>query len=213
VAHDDLPYQGEGVADVYGFVKAQGRFLATQRTEGVSTSELITRIVHDYDDYVRRNLERGVHPKDLNISFLKVRGRGGGDLQRTAENVSLLVVIFRLHQEREIKVKRKVQELRGKLEKQIKESEGSIKNNWTGSKEELMQALVSWEMKSHEWIRDFTRLFDANGPVGKILRRPRSALQGWMSSPMLRGEVPSQPVSSPLYLSEDEAPAPSDADE
>lgn len=57
---------------MYGFVKAQGKFIATRRTDGISTSDLITRIVKDYDSYLRRNLERGVSPKELNISFFKV---------------------------------------------------------------------------------------------------------------------------------------------
>jgi choline-phosphate cytidylyltransferase len=71
VAHDAEPYQSTESGDVYAFVKAQGRFLPTQRTEGISTSDLITRIVRDYDKFLRRNLERGVSAKDLNISFLK----------------------------------------------------------------------------------------------------------------------------------------------
>ncbi|CAG8653871.1 19051_t:CDS:2 [Gigaspora margarita] len=72
VAHDDLPYASGDTDDVYAFVKEQGRFLPTQRTDGISTSDIITRIVRDYDQYVRRNLERGVSPKELNIGFLKV---------------------------------------------------------------------------------------------------------------------------------------------
>ncbi|KAG2172205.1 hypothetical protein INT43_004746 [Umbelopsis isabellina] len=71
VAHDAEPYQSKESGDVYAFVKAQGRFLPTKRTEGISTSDLITRIVRDYDSYLRRNLERGVSAKDLNISFFK----------------------------------------------------------------------------------------------------------------------------------------------
>ncbi|CAO3642862.1 unnamed protein product [Mucor hiemalis] len=72
IAHDAEPYQSTESGDVYAFAKAQGRFLPTQRTGGISTSDLITRIVRDYDSYLRRNLERGVSAKDLNISFLKV---------------------------------------------------------------------------------------------------------------------------------------------
>jgi choline-phosphate cytidylyltransferase len=43
VAHDDLPYGSGDVADVYEPVKKLGKFLATKRTEGVSSSDIITR--------------------------------------------------------------------------------------------------------------------------------------------------------------------------
>ncbi|GAA93733.1 hypothetical protein E5Q_00379 [Mixia osmundae IAM 14324] len=50
VAHDEEPYASSDSAtkDIYSFVKDQGKFLPTRRTQGVSTSELLQRIVEGY---------------------------------------------------------------------------------------------------------------------------------------------------------------------
>jgi len=69
VAHDDLPYPSGGV-DVFAHLKQMGKFVATDRTDGISTSDLITRVVKDYDIYARRNLARGYTPEELNIPFM-----------------------------------------------------------------------------------------------------------------------------------------------
>jgi len=68
VAHDDIPYNSVGMGDIYYEVKRLGMFRATQRTEGISTSDIILRIIKDYDMYVTRSLDRGYTRKEIGIS-------------------------------------------------------------------------------------------------------------------------------------------------
>jgi len=73
VAHDALPYADASGAgkDVYEYVKSIGKFKETKRTEGISTSDIIMRILKDYNQYVMRNLARGYTRKDLGVSYVK----------------------------------------------------------------------------------------------------------------------------------------------
>eukprot|EP00887_Chlorella_sp_A99_P002972 scaffold24.g2972.t1 len=90
VAHDALPYADTSGQsdDVYGFVKKIGRFKETQRTEGVSTSDLILRIIKDYNDYVMRNLSRGYSRKELGLSLLKEkRIKAGAQMKRLSQTM------------------------------------------------------------------------------------------------------------------------------
>merc|ERR1711936_1495240 len=77
VAHDDAPYTlGSSADDIYDFVKKRGMFVATQRTEGFFTSDILARIVRDYETYVKRNLARGYSKEELNVSDTRT-GMGG----------------------------------------------------------------------------------------------------------------------------------------
>ncbi|KAH8084878.1 hypothetical protein BXZ70DRAFT_957348 [Cristinia sonorae] len=48
VAHDEDPYGSAGHDDVYAYCKSQGKFLPTRRTPGISTSDLLARLVSGY---------------------------------------------------------------------------------------------------------------------------------------------------------------------
>jgi choline-phosphate cytidylyltransferase len=71
VAHDDLPYASSDSDDIYKPIKERGMFLTTQRTEGISTSDIITKIIRDYDKYLMRNFARGATRQELNVSWFK----------------------------------------------------------------------------------------------------------------------------------------------
>lgn len=71
VAHDDEPYGADEGDDIYAPIKREGKFLVTERTEGVSTTGIITKIVKDYEKYIARQLKRGTSRQELNVSWMK----------------------------------------------------------------------------------------------------------------------------------------------
>ncbi|XP_066325950.1 choline-phosphate cytidylyltransferase 2-like isoform X1 [Miscanthus floridulus] len=100
VAHDALPYADTSGAanDVYEFVKAIGKFKETKRTEGISTSDIIMRILKDYNQYIMRNLTRGYSRKDLGVSYVKEKQL------RVNMGISKLREKVKEHQEKVIKL-------------------------------------------------------------------------------------------------------------
>jgi len=65
VVHDD-----EGQYS-YDLVKSLGKFKRTTRTPTVSSTDIINRILQNYNLYIIRNLQRGFTRHDLGVSFLK----------------------------------------------------------------------------------------------------------------------------------------------
>ena len=55
----------------YDLVKSLGKFKVSQRTPTVSSTDIINRILQNYNLYLIRNLQRGFSRKDLGVSFLK----------------------------------------------------------------------------------------------------------------------------------------------
>ena len=71
MTHDDSSYFENG-HDIYESLKEKEMFITTKRTGGVSTSDIITRIIQHFDVYIRRNLARGHSKNEFNISSLQV---------------------------------------------------------------------------------------------------------------------------------------------
>uniref|UniRef100_T1PFM1 choline-phosphate cytidylyltransferase n=1 Tax=Musca domestica TaxID=7370 RepID=T1PFM1_MUSDO len=142
VAHDDIPYTGEGVDDIYGWLKAKGMFVATERTEGVSTSDIVARIVKDYDLYVRRNLARGYSAKDLNVSFLS---------------------------EKKFRLQNKMDELKDRGRRELTKVKGDIITKWEEKSREFIDAfllLFGRDRLNTLWNESKGKLIQALSPPG-----------------------------------------------
>lgn len=58
VAHDGDPYPTSDIEDIYMVPKMAGKFIATQRTSNISTTDLIERILKNKDEFQSRNDSR-----------------------------------------------------------------------------------------------------------------------------------------------------------
>lgn len=145
VAHDEIPYGADDCHDLYAPLKARGMFVATERTEGVSTSDIVARIVKDYDIYVRRNLARGYSAKDLNVSFLN---------------------------EKKFRLQNKIDELKDKSKRAI-ENIGEVKDDiitkWEEKSREFIVSfllLFDRERLTNIWQESKGRIMQAFSPPG-----------------------------------------------
>lgn len=123
VVHDEIPYEFKGSDnkcdsnpntpedtstdasstysenDVYFYVKTHNRFIPSMRTRGISTSGIITRIIKDYDEFVRRNLERGISAKDLNVgiideNIIKVKSKVKNEMREMKEEIRIAMCFW-----------------------------------------------------------------------------------------------------------------------
>lgn len=91
VAQDSMPYICDG-NDIYKMVKEKGMFVPTQRTDGISTSDIVKRIIKNHDIYVQRNLMRGISAKEMNVSILtEKRIEIKNKFSRLRENFMLII--------------------------------------------------------------------------------------------------------------------------
>lgn len=65
VVSPDLEYDKEACL----WLEENGGFVHTTRTPGISTSNIMLRILRNYETYIKRSLERGVGREDLKLGF------------------------------------------------------------------------------------------------------------------------------------------------
>lgn len=57
--------------DCYAHLRRLGKFHETKRTDGISTSDIIMRVMLRYEEYVERQLKRGYTAEQLKIPAWK----------------------------------------------------------------------------------------------------------------------------------------------
>lgn len=121
---------------------------------GVSTSDIVARIVKDYDLYVRRNLARGYTAKDLNVSFLK---------------------------EKKFRFQNKMDELKDKGKRVMSEVKGNIITKWEEQSRDFIETfllLFGRERLTNIWDKSKGRLLQALSPPGSPSGSPSGSING-----------------------------------
>lgn len=67
IAHDPEPYPFENIKDIYGAFKEAKRFIATTRTEGISTTDIINKIISKHEIYIERAIKKKTPIDELNL--------------------------------------------------------------------------------------------------------------------------------------------------
>lgn len=87
IAHDPEPYPCGDLDDVYGVFKKEKRFLSTTRTENISTTDIIKKVISNYDLYLERSIKKKVPLEELNLStsyFIKYKVK---EITKQIENI------------------------------------------------------------------------------------------------------------------------------
>lgn len=116
---------------------------------GVSTSDIVARIVKDYDLYVRRNLARGYSAKELNVSFLK---------------------------EKKFRFQNKMDELKDKGKRVMNEVKGDVMAKWEEKSRDFIETfllLFGRDSITNIWDKSKGRLMQALSPPGSPSVSPR----------------------------------------
>lgn len=69
VCHDEIPYTSIESDDSYAIPKRLGKFKATKRTAGVSTTDIVGKILKNKENYYYRNMSRGASREELGLSM------------------------------------------------------------------------------------------------------------------------------------------------